>query len=105
MRILPACPLVFFFLGVEPAAIAIARIPEVLEDQQAVFIAGLVKFRSFRQGSAPDTDQVEVHIPVEADFRVITFGAETEELVGDDPVTAFDDYRLTVHPVLTDKVT
>jgi hypothetical protein len=94
--VLPSGPLVFFLHRVFPAAVAVARVPEVLEDEEAIAVAGFVEFGSLGEGAAPDADEVEVHVAVQTDLGVIALGGEAEELVGDDPVAAFYEDLLAV---------
>src|SRR6185437_14042328 len=94
-------PLVGLFHGVFPAAVAVAGVPEVLEDEEAIAVAGVVEFGPLGEGAAPDADEVEVHVTMETDLGVIALGAETEQLIGDDPVTALDKDGLAVDERLT----
>src|SRR5436190_6942531 len=92
-----ACPLVFQFHRVNPTAIAIARHPEILHHQQTVFIAGIEKLRPLNEGPAPYANEVQVHVAMIADLCIIALITETEHGITDDPVTAFDEYFLSVH--------
>src|SRR4051812_20430270 len=68
IRVFSSCRTIILFHPVIPSSIAISRHPEILEDKQAVFVAGVKKFRPFDQCASPDADEVEIHITVKPDL-------------------------------------
>jgi hypothetical protein len=56
-----------------------------------------IKFGTFGDRTAPDTNEVQVHVAVKPDFCIIPFIRKTKHLIRDDPVASFDKDFLPVY--------
>jgi len=96
----PPDPLVVLLGRIDPLTVAVACHPEVLEHEQAVFVARLIKLGTLGNSASPDSYQVEIHIALKAHLRFVTLAGKPKHRIGIDPVASFHEYLLSVYQQL-----